>query len=168
MIWFKSDSLEPDRKQLPTSNSKLPREGSWSCPPRPQEAAPSAHRALTRGGAGASVSDGSPDVAGDAVGLPACAGMRGLVAFEWAEADRASVPGAGGLAVWVQGGGPALCPTLGAAGPGRGFLARSGCTVHCEIRFKWARPSRIGSAGAISMRSGTSSPALNLGSVSRL
>ena len=92
--------------------------------------------------------------------------MRGLVAFEWAEAGRASVPGAGGLAVWVQGGDPALCPTLGAAGPGRGFLALSGCTVHCEIRFKWARPSRIGSAGAISMRSGTSSPALNLGSVS--
>ena len=42
--------------------------------------------------------------------------MRGLVAFEWAEAGRASVPGAGGLAVWVQGGDPALCPTLGAAG----------------------------------------------------
>ena len=53
------------------------------------------------------------------------------MAFEWAEAGRASVSGAGGLAVWVQGGDPALCPTLGAAGPGRGFLALSGCTVHC-------------------------------------
>lgn len=35
MIWFKSKSLEPDRKQLPTSTSNLPREGSRSCPPRP-------------------------------------------------------------------------------------------------------------------------------------
>lgn len=157
MIWFKSESLEPDHKQLPTSNSKLPREGSRSCPPRPPEAARSDHRALTKGGAGASVSIGSSDVAGDAVGLPACSGMRGLVALEWAEADRASVPGARGLAVWIQGGGPAL-------GPGRGFLALCGCTIW----FKWARPSSIGSAGAVSMRSGTSLPALNLGSVSRL
>lgn len=46
MIWFKSESLEPDRKQLPTSNSKLPREGSRSCPPRPQEAALSGGRPL--------------------------------------------------------------------------------------------------------------------------
>lgn len=50
------------------------------------------------------------------VGLPACAGMRGLVGLEWAEADRRPCLGLSGLAVWVQGGGPAL-------GPGRGFSA---------------------------------------------
>ena len=139
MIRFKSESLEPDLKQLPTSNSKLSREGRRGCPLRP----PGADE-----GRGWSLGFlGSSDVASEAVGRPSCAGMRGLVAGGWAEADRASVPEAGGLAVWVQGRGPALCPTLGSAGPGKGFLARSGCTVHCEIRFKWARPSRIGSAG---------------------
>lgn len=160
MIWFKSKSIDPDRKELATSNSKLPREGRRSCAPPT--------RRFGGAGLGPQIPRHSPPtgchnlrlsqsifrlVLGRRLMMMSAALRARGSAPKWpADARRRLLRPGLGLVVarfgWVS---PAFPPTLWAVSRrqvGRGFLARSRLCGALRGQVPVGQAKRIRAAGA--------------------